>query len=963
MPRLYFAGWDRPLLRAATDHLTSGWNRGALDLSRLLIIVPSAESGRMLRESLARRAAEEDQAVLSPQLITPEQLIDFGLHEMPQVASPADVLLAWMQALQSMDAETLSPVFPVAPVTRDEAWAQQTAAALLKVRSLLEEGGRSVTEAAEALGEAHQEAVRWSAFAAIEQAAQVFLQKAGLTDRLGARLQAARQPVLPRGIKSVLVAGVPDPMELVIIALQTHERQGIPVDVMVSAPPEEARSFDAWGRPVTYEWTERPILIPDAAARICLLARPDDEAAALLDHFRASNAAISLGSADPAVAGPLVSMAASAGIPVFNPAGIPLSSHELLWLLTCLRDLLRSDSQHTAGLLLRIPEVLRAALPNISAITGLRAWDEFTRKSMPRTLTDAALIIARQPAKFGTDGEPVPDAAAAAVTWLRESAGAISSAVNNESLTRWLEKLFEGRTFDSPAGRKAFLKAISLWQQAAESVDLAAARAGSRLSAAARLDFALHLLRDARLFPDNESGMQEISGWLELPWQDAAELVIAGMNEGMVPSSVTSDPWLPDSTRAGLQLRTNATRLARDSFLLTVMLENRRASGRVTLIAARETATGEPLKPSRLLLRCLEPELPQRALQLFPEVVPAGDSRPTPAWFRAWPLVVPAPPAESRAFKTLSVTQFTDYLRCPFRFYLKHVLRMEPYVANPDEMDARGFGNLIHDAMQALHTDPDLNDSSDAEKLTDFLHHQAGELMHSRHGHALTVPLLIQLESARNRLRSIAGVQAQERAAGWRVYQVEVTFPDLPGSNQKVTIDGMEIRGRIDLIETHPVHGLRVLDYKTAANPKKPRDHHLEKASAETPAWQTMDDQGKAVAWSNLQLPLYAWIVGKISTGPVTVCYFNAPKALTKTEILTWEITAEEIRSAVHCATNVVQCIRQCRFWPPSKVDRKMDDFRDLWFDNIEDSFDPAIIEKHRELQVEEQLRTRSTRP
>ena len=951
MPRLYFTGWDRPLLHSTTDHLTAGWHRGTLDLSSVLVLVPASQAGRLLRESLARRAAQGQGGVLAPLILTPAGFLDYGAAESGSTASPADSLLAWMQVLQEAPPDSLSAVFPVEPVARDAAWAQHTAAALLRMRSTLEEGGLGIAQAAESLGLEHPDADRWAALDVLEASAERVMAAAGLTDRLRTRMADLANPVLPQGLTRIVVAGVADPMELVLATLRAHEAAGIPVDVLIAAPPDEAGNFDAWGRPDPMRWVERIIDIADPVERIQLVARPEDEAAALLEHIRQGGGGLALGTADPAVAGPLTGMAASAGCPVFDPSGTPLLRHELLWLLTCLRDVLHSDSFHTAGLLLRIPDVLRTAVPGVPPMAVLRTWDDLSQRSMPRTMDSAAALLARQVPRTGPDGEVLVDPAATALTWLRAEIACLSQVEDNSALTKWLESIYEGRTFSSLAERQDFLAAIGHWQDAVESVDRAARRSARPLSAAARLDIALHLVRDVRLFPENELGLQEICGWLELPWQDAPDLVLAGMNEGMVPSSITSDPWLPDSTRVALHLRTNAARLARDTYLLTLLLQTRRQEGCVTLLAARETSSGEPLKPSRLLLRCPEDALPGRALQLFPVSLPENGALSTPAWHRAWQLAVPGPPPEARAFTTLSVTQFTDYLRCPFRCYLKHVLRMDPFDAHPDEKDARGVGNLIHDAMQSVHEEPDLRDSADAESLADFLHEKAAQLIYARHGRDLTVPLLIQLESARNRLRTIARIQAGERLAGWRVYQVEVTFPDLPGSNQKVTIDGMEIRGRIDLIERHTHHGLRVLDYKTAANAKRPFDHHLQRTNKEIPDWQAIDIDGKPMAWTNLQLPLYAWIVGKISAEPVSVCYFNAPRALTKTEILTWPITKREIDSAVACATSVVRCIREGRFWPPAKIERKFDDFKDIWFQDIVESFDPALLEKFRELQ------------
>lgn len=131
-------------------------------------------------------------------------------------------------------------------------------------------------------------------------------------------------------------------------------------------------------------------------------------------------------------------------------------------------------------------------------------------------------------------------------------------------------------------------------------------------------------------------------GWLELPWQPAPHLVVAGVNEGMAPDSITGDPWLPDSIRGRLDLKSNAVRLARDSFLLTAMIECRRTAGRRAAAGVRESSKGDPLKPGRLLLRCPEVELPERALRLFPKETMEADRPAPPTWYRAWKLRVRA---------------------------------------------------------------------------------------------------------------------------------------------------------------------------------------------------------------------------------------------------------------------------------------------------------------------------------
>ena len=52
-PSLHFWDWNRPIVQHAVDELTRGWTGGELNFSSKLLIVPTAEAGRRLREALA----------------------------------------------------------------------------------------------------------------------------------------------------------------------------------------------------------------------------------------------------------------------------------------------------------------------------------------------------------------------------------------------------------------------------------------------------------------------------------------------------------------------------------------------------------------------------------------------------------------------------------------------------------------------------------------------------------------------------------------------------------------------------------------------------------------------------------------------------------------------------------------------------------------------------------------------
>ena len=514
----------------------------------------------------------------------------------------------------------------------------------------------------------------------------------------------------------------------------------------------------------------------------------------------------------------------------------------------------------------------------------------------------------------------------------------------------FLEDVYGDRHFATGVQRGQFTDAVTAWQEAVSSVERGASAFLPDLPPASRMEVAASFVREMRLYAPHADEAHAVHGWLELPWQDAADLVIAGLNEGLVPDSLQGDAWLPDSVRGALELKTNDSRLARDSYLLSAMLESRRRTGSVQLLAGRQSASGDPLKPSRLLLRCKPEDLPERALHLFPKDLPEQANRSTARpWRRAWSLTVPLPPENAPVFTRLPVTAFMDYLKCPFRFYLKHVLKMKEFDASQAELDAREFGNLFHDTMQALHLNETLRDSSDAGALTGFLLRTLEHKVARCYGSSLTIPVVVQLDSLRLCLTKAAELHAAERAAGWRFKEVEIDFPRLPGSEDPVRISGVEIRGRIDLIEVHPEQGLRILDYKTSATAVTPQGAHLKsvKTTEGEPSWKFSGNSGKAQAWQNLQLPLYSRIMSRhYDNQPVAAGYVNLPRATSGARVEMWpDLNESLLNEAEDCAKGVIASIKAGRFWPPAER-IKYDDFKSLMLRDTRSGFDPKHLER-----------------
>jgi ATP-dependent helicase/nuclease subunit B len=275
-------------------------------------------------------------------------------------------------------------------------------------------------------------------------------------------------------------------------------------------------------------------------------------------------------------------------------------------------------------------------------------------------------------------------------------------------------------------------------------------------------------------------------------------------------------------------------------------------------------------------------------------------------------------------------------LQCPFRFYLRHVLGMRAVDPAKDELDALDFGTLCHGALEEMGQEPALRDCTDAAVLREFLLGALDRRARAQFGENFSLPLIIQLESARQRLGSTAVVQAAERAAGWVIEEVEKKFT--------VEIGGLTVSGKIDRIERHVETGaVRVLDYKTSDSAVSPgkahfRAPHLDEQPRE---WASHTVDGKLRLWSDLQLPLYREALAASHPGAVVTCgYFNLPKAAGDTGLAWWEDYTPELHAAaMRCAAGVCAAIRAGEFWPPSEhVRADYDEFAPLFHHGTADS-------------------------
>ncbi|MDZ7619655.1 MAG: PD-(D/E)XK nuclease family protein, partial [Patescibacteria group bacterium] len=255
----------------------------------------------------------------------------------------------------------------------------------------------------------------------------------------------------------------------------------------------------------------------------------------------------------------------------------------------------------------------------------------------------------------------------------------------------------------------------------------------------------------------------------------------------------------------------------------------------------------------------------------------------------------------ARPVTSLRVTEVRDYLACPYRYYLRHRLRLNAMADDAMELDGAGFGSLAHDVLQDFARSP-ASQSTDREEIEAHLNVALDRAADAQFG-ALPLPAVrVQVEQLRWRLRAFARWQAGWAAEGWRIEQAEVA-PE-PGKALLV-VDGqpMALRGRIDRIDVNPGTGERVVfDYKTSEGGNPPEKTHREHEE-----------------WIDLQLPLYRHLLAGLGiAGPVKLGYILLPKDTGKTGASMAEWTDADLASADATAAAVIRNVRAQRFWPPA---------------------------------------------
>jgi len=943
-----------PLVSAVADWL-AGQARttpgGVRSLNHLLVVVPTRQAGRRLRLALAEHF---EAGCLPPQIRLPLQAIAPGRPPASPPALPAESPAPLRRLLMTLDLADYPNLFPEKgrPRTLTFPWALGVTRQLHDLWGLPEENALDMRDVATRIEDAlfgedlDIEIARWQDLARLEDLFFEALARLGRTPSPIARKQAVADPLLPEGVEGIVLPGVTDAVPALYTALEKMAGRAA-LTVLIHADPSPVDHFDSWGRPEPDSWTgPNAPRLPLTDDQIALAANASEQARQIADRFvdvPPTEALPALGLADDALFGELQSAFLNRGLLLHNPSHYPLAVSSLGRLIAHIDRLSREPRYAVLAAFLRQADVARRLESRLTLGEGgyadvLNTLDELQNAHLPQTLGDALRFCDADLSRARAASD---EAAVRRSENLKRVLGEIvallepNGRTHRARLADALQSLFAERILqESAPGDRELAAAAGAALEVFEALDSPLLEEALDDDQQSRLFETLAASAHYQLEPENADVLLT-EGWLELPWCPARELVIAGFNEGCVPEAVVGHAFLPDRLREALGLMHNARRTARDTYLLSALLASR-PPGAVRIFLGRASDTRDALKPSRLLFLCDDAALASRAKKLFSdsEQSAVGCQRSLPD---AWRLNLPVPDAPTAR---VSVTGLGDYLDCPFTFYLKHVLGMEPRDDRAAELDPAAFGELCHAALDAFGRSG-LKDSSDAEEIAAFLERDVWQRVRDRFGPSLPAVVHLQAAAASKRLAFFAARQARLRAEGWRIVETEQTLV--------LRERGLEIRGRVDRIDRHAESGAwRILDYKTwdRLGKKGGVDRFLSSSKTDLEAagqrgLEAASFEGVPHAWTDLQLPLYRLMLearNRANAEDLIECgYFALGETAEETLCAAWNLSPLR-DSAIACVRRLADDLKAGIFWPPSRRQVWSRDFASLFLESPEKS-------------------------
>jgi ATP-dependent helicase/nuclease subunit B len=930
-----FLGWDHPVLPTAAAHLIEHYIEGPVaDLRPATIVLPGRRARRRVIELLLDEAEVRGATLIPPEATTVGGLPEL-LHTSPRpFADEATSRRAWSRALRDVDREAVERVFSRLPESDSPTEWDELAGLLGELHETLAREGHPFGDVVKICrsGLLFDDGARWEGLARVQKRYLRLLDLSGLADRFETRRLALGSDVPPFAGDIWLVSIV----ELPAVTRRLVEASGATVRALIHSPAELTNGtnrtdattvFDAFGLPSADYWETATVPVADQI--LTVVEQPVDQAEAVMDDLA------SLGGVYSAEEIVLAVHRESEVVPYLEQrleardvsaryaAGTPLSRAGPVRLLQAVADYLNDSTFQALAALLRHLDAGPLTGSTAAVAAGLEAIEV-----ADRYFTDHLPFRVRGEIPRGHQRAALFPPVVGAI----EREGPLRAFGGRKPLSEWMPVVMdvllkaygESELDRSRPSHRRQLDALGHIHAVAASLSALPQGLDETCSGSEAIRMLLVELRDEALPPDPGRDAVELLDWLELPLDDAPIVILTGFNEGFLPESVSGHVFLPDALRTRLGLPDNRSRLARDAYRLTTVLNSKES---VRVITGRRTCQGDPLRPSRLMFRIPEEQMPARVLR-FLERDGGGGRRSSLTSLGLEPgaqsqFTVPPEKlielGEDEVPTGLAVTAFRGLLKDPYRFVLERVYGLRRLDDTARELDPLGFGNLAHEILHRfglLASDsPSRVDVSSKSEVAGALMDLLDDEFSTRFGEDAMPAVQLQAEQLKIRFRAFAEKQAQWAAQGWKIVAVECKGEGVP-----FDVDGIPffLRGRIDRIDHNPsTDEWAVLDYKTGASVDPPEKAHRK-------------SHGRDHQWIDLQLPLYRRLLSGIldrdgrrvididldsaEQSRIRFGFVSLPQNLLETEFMIAAWTVEDFASAEATAREAVRRLREARF-------------------------------------------------
>ncbi len=188
----------------------------------------------------------------------------------------------------------------------------------------------------------------------------------------------------------------------------------------------------------------------------------------------------------------------------------------------------------------------------------------------------------------------------------------------------------------------------------------------------------------------NDGASVVVLGTIESRMQTADVVILTGLNEGMFPATGYENPWLPRSVADKIGLPSPNHKVS----LMALDFMNLSCGANVYWTRSRLSG-GTQTQESRFLSRVIVARGKYDTscgIEILDTVRARDVVAPRPLFYGD-----PTPPSD---WSDVYVTDLEYLIHNPYAFYVRHILRIAPIKDYWESVDARDFGNMVHDVLE-----------------------------------------------------------------------------------------------------------------------------------------------------------------------------------------------------------------------------------------------------------------------